>query len=65
MKEGFGVGIWRYVANTFRKSSKGWLDPVQVSGSIFADSEEDVIKKLKDSGVLYPTGYEFLELRQE
>lgn len=63
MKAGFGMGKWAYVANTFQTTEKGGLNPIQVSGFVFAESDEDAVQKLKDDGIIYPTGYEFLELK--
>ena len=47
-----------YVVNTFKNG-----EPVLIQGSIEAESESDAIKALVSSGVVYPNGYEFLELK--
>ena len=51
------MNTYSYCVNTFKEDK-----PVQLSGFIDADSEEDAIKNLIDSGMIDPLSYEFLEL---
>lgn len=50
---------YHYCVNTFKDG-----EPVQLYGDIEAESEEDVIQRLIDDGIVYSRGYEFLELRE-
>ena len=52
-----GMDKYYYCVNTFQNS-----EPVQEKGYIEAESEEDAIRKLINEGIVYPRGYEFLEL---
>ena len=46
-----------YCVNTFNNDN-----PVQLDGYVKAESEEDAIQKLVDDGIIWPYGYEFLDL---
>jgi hypothetical protein len=49
-----------YCVNTFKSDT-----PVQLEGFVKADSEEAVIGKLIQEGVIDPRSYEFLDLYEE
>ena len=51
------MNTYSYCVNTFKKD-----EPVQLSGFIDADNEEDAIQKLIANGTIDPKSYEFLEL---
>lgn len=53
------VNEYSYCVNTFDKE----YYPVQISGHIYAESEEDAIQRLIKDGIVYGGAYEFLELR--
>lgn len=50
---------YRYCANTFDKDG----NPVQRSGYVYGESEEDAIRQLIKKGIVDRRGYEFLELQ--
>lgn len=52
------INKYYYVVNTFDKN----FIPIQTSGYVYGESEEDAIQELIKSGVVYSKGYEFLEL---
>lgn len=47
--------VYYYYVNTFRGGK-----PVQIEGTVCADSKDEAIHKLIDEGVVYEKGYEFL-----
>lgn len=49
-----------YCVNTDRND-----EPIQVSGCIYAENEDDAIQKLIDNGTVSPNFYEFLDLMEE
>ena len=51
------MNTYSYCVNTFKED-----EPVQLSGFIDADNEEDAIQKLIVNGTIDPKSYEFLEL---
>lgn len=53
------INEYRYCVNTFDKDS----NPVQLSGHVYGESEEDAIRELIKKGVVDSRSYEFLELR--
>lgn len=50
-----------YCVNTFKGEE---LEAVQICGNIYAENEEDAVKKLIKDGTVDSHGYEFLELRK-
>lgn len=48
-----------YTVNTLNEEFK----PIQLSGEIIANDEKDAIDKLIKNKIIYPKGYEFLDLR--
>ena len=53
------VNQYKYCVNTFDKNG----NPVQLSGYVLGESEEDAIQRLIENGTIYSYAYEFLELK--
>lgn len=51
-----------YCVNTFKGKK---LEAVQICGDIYAESEEDAVRKLIEDGTVDSHGYEFLELERK
>lgn len=48
-----------YIVNTFNQE----FEPIQLNGEIIANNIEDAISRLIENEIIYPKGYEFLELK--
>lgn len=53
------INMYHYCVNTFDKRNR----PVQLSGYVYGESEENAIQELIRVGVVNSRGYEFLELQ--
>ena len=51
---------YQYTVNTFMTANG--LEPLQLSGTVEADSVDDVINKLVSEGIVYERGFEFLDI---
>ena len=56
------MNTFYYCVNTFRNTRTG-LVPVQLCGTVKGNHEIDAVQILLDHSVIYPKGYEFLELK--